>query len=250
MTTALKISKLTNLAVIIFYTLLAFLLIKPLFAQDSTISATSDKKILIQQKIEARKEAVQAKVETSKEKVQIRIASKEANIKQKIEDRKEKIASRHAALKEKLQTFKDKKKAEIAETVNTNLNRINTNQTDRMLKHLNTISTILDKVENLVNQGNSSIKDPDATRVAIEDARIMIISTSDVVTEQSGKDYTIELTSESKVKADAQTQRKKLHNDLLAVRKLVIESKQKVTEVIRTAKAEKGAKEATTSGQQ
>ncbi len=248
MITAKRISAATTIAFICFV-LLASLVIKPLFAQDSTTSATSNKKDLIQQRIETRKEDVQTRIETRKENVQARVASREANIKQKIADRKEKIASRQAALKEKLQTFKDKRKAEIAERINTNLNRINTNQTDQMLKHLNTMSTILDKLENQVNQGNPSIKDPDATKAAIAEARDMVANATATAQGQAANDYTIQVTSESKVKADAQTQRTQLFNDLKALRQQVIEAKQKVADAIRVAKSGNIVKEATASGQ-
>lgn len=238
MTTALKTTVFARLAVIIFYTVLAFLLIKPLFAQDSTNSAASSKKDTIKQRLEERKEKIENRIGTRKEKVETGIASREA-----------KIASGHAVLKEKLQAFKDKRKAEIAERVNINLNRISQKQTEQMLKHLEKMSEILNKLENLVNQGNPSIKDINVTRTAIADAKAFLSSIRETVQEQVANDYTIQLTSESKVKADAQTQRTKLHNDLVTVRKQVIESKQKVMEVIKIAKSGKDTREATTSGQ-
>lgn len=245
MTTVLKTTALVRLTVIIFYSLLAFFLIKPLFAENSTTSADTRVKANIQQRIETRK----GNLEARKEKIETRIASREAKIASRLEDRKEKIASRQAALKEKLQAFKDKRKAEIADRINTNLNRINQKQTEQMLKHLDKLSNILDKLENRINEGNTNIKDIGATKAATADAREVLANASFAVTEQSAKDYTIELTSESKVKKDAQTQRTNLHNDLVAVRKQVIESKQKVMEVIRIAKSGKDTKEATTSGQ-
>lgn len=235
MITALKTTIFARLAIIIFYILLAFFLIKPLFAENSTTSADTRVKTNIQQRIETRK----GNPEARKEKIETRIASREA-----------KIASRHAALKEKLQAFKDKKKAEIAERVNTNLNRINTNQTDQMLKHLNIMSTILDKLENLVDQGNPGIKDPVTTKAAITDARAVIAGTSALVSTQAANDYTIQVTSESKVRQDAQAQRTKLFNDLQNVRKSVIATKQKVADVIRTAKSGSIVKEGSASGKQ
>lgn len=164
---------------------------------------------------------------------------------------KEKIASREAALKLKLNAFKDRTKAAIAEKVNTNLNRINQKRTEMMQRHLTNMSTILGKLEDRVNSGSPDIKDPASARAAIASARSIIATTSAAVTAQAAKDYTIVVTSESKVRADATAQRQQLHSDLLTLRKMVIDAKQAVGSAIRTAKSgsSTGPKEATASGQ-
>lgn len=169
---------------------------------------------------------------------------------------REKIASKEAELKLKLQTFKDKKKAEIAERVNTNLNKINQNQTDQMKKHLDKMSTILDKLETRVNNKTPDIKDPAAAKAAIVSARAAIASASSAVTTQAQNDYTVQATTEATIKTAVQTQRQKLYNDLKNVRNLVISAKQAVANAIRVAKSgiiEQGKeeeKEGTTSGKQ
>lgn len=151
--------------------------------------------------------------------------------------RKENIESRKASMKERITSFKDKKKATAAAMINTNLNKINQNRTDQMSKHLERMTAILNKLENRVNE-----------RSAIAQARASIASASSAVEAQAEKDYTIQVTSESKVRADAQKQREALHSDLKAVRQLVIDAKQSVANAIRTAKS--GIKEGTNSGQQ
>lgn len=159
---------------------------------------------------------------------------------QKTNVRKDTVqASREANLKAKLETFKDKKKAEVADRVNTNLNKINQNQTKQMLRHLDNMTEILNKLE---------AKNPVAAKNAIADARNTIATTSAAVQAQAEKDYTIVITSESRVRADAKSQRDKLHTDLLALRKMVIDAKQSVGSAIRVAKS--GPKEATSSGNQ
>lgn len=157
---------------------------------------------------------------------------------------REKLASKAAALKTKLQAFKDQRKATIAERVNTNLNNINQNQTAQMQKHLNTMSEILDKLEARVNKGTPDIKDPTSAKAAIASARTAISTASAAVSDQAQKDYTIQITSESRIRIDAKTQRDNLHKDLLATRKTVQNAKQAVANAIRTAK-----KEGTNSGQ-
>lgn len=160
------------------------------------------------------------------------------NTTSQIELTKEKLASKAAALKSKLQAFKDQKKALLAERINANLNVINQNQTRQMQKNLGIMSAILDKLEARGGTSNTILK-----------AKETIASASSAVIAQSQKDYTITVTSETKIKADAKLARDKLHADLTAVRKLVIEAKQSVVNAIKEAKAD-SEKEGTVSGQQ
>lgn len=206
---------------------LFIILAYPVWAEDAT-SSTS------------RKSTVQLKVDTRKELVQTRIT-----------DLKEKMASREAAMKARLDAFKDKRKAQIAERVNTNLNKINQNQTDQMLKFLSKATEILNKLENRVNQSTPDVKDPAIAKTAIADARAKIASAEAAVRAQAQNDYTITVTSETAIKKNAQAMREKLHSDLLGVRKVVIDAKQAVGNAIRVAKSGRieTVKEATKSGQ-
>lgn len=163
-----------------------------------------------------------------KEKIQQRIETRKENI-------RDKMASREAALKAKLAAFKDKRKAEIADRVNTNLNKINQNQTAWMLKHLEKMSALLDKLEARMGGG-----------AALADSRAKIAAATEAVKVQATKDYTLTVTSESAVKKEAENLRTQLKTDLQAVRKQVIDAKQSVANAIRVAKGQ--PKEATSSG--
>lgn len=173
-------------------------------------------------------------------------------IQQKLETAKENLASRAAALKTRLQAFKDQKKAGLAERINTNLNAINQNQTKQMQKHLNTMTNILDRLAFKVNQAAGDIKDPAAARTAITSARTSIATASAAVSAQAQKDYTIQVTSEARIKADAKKQRDQLHADLLALKKMIVDERQRVANAIRVARSEKveasRVKEGTASG--
>ena len=177
--------------------------------------------------------------------------------KQMLEGARAKIASQEAKFKERLQQFKDKQKAQIAERVNTNLNKINQNQTTQMLKNLDTFSSILDKLNERINSNLPDIKDPAGAKAASDTARSAIDSAKSAVQTQAQKDYTITITTETKVGADAKAKRDQLHKDILAVRKQVIDARQKVSDAIRIAKGGPKAatpsaseKEGTSSGQQ
>lgn len=187
------------------------------------------------------------------QKLENRLASKEAALAQKMEEIRAKIASKEAILKTRLQKFRDKRKAEIAERINTNLNRINKNRTEDMLRHLNKMSTILDKLEARVNQGKPDIKDSAKAKEAIDSARDAIASASAAAQAQAAKDYTLTVSSEAAIRAEAKAARDKLHTDLQAVRKLSIAAKQAVGNAIRVAKSGKleiPGQEGTASGEQ
>jgi len=204
---------------------LSLLYTQAVFAQDSTSSGAT-RKGLSPQKIEARIDNIQTRIDTMRAK----------------------IASHEATLKLKLEAFRDKRKAEIAQRVNTNLNQINLKRTKEMQNHLDKMSLILDKLEARVNSGSPDIKDSASAKAAIAASRAKIASASAAVSVQAANDYTINVTSESKIRLDAQAQREKLHTDLKNVRELVIDAKQSVANAIRVARGL--GKEATQSGTQ
>ncbi len=166
---------------------------------------------------------------------------------------KDQMATREAALRLKLQSFKDQKKASAAARISTNLNQINQNQTSQMRRHLELMSVILDKLEARVNKPTPDIKNQVAARAAIASTRMMIATASAAVSTQAQRDYTIQVTSEAKIRLDAQAMRNKLHTDILTLRKIIIDTKQSVANSIRIAKSNSSEnpepkKEATTSG--
>lgn len=236
MTATLAINFLRSIALLICLAALA-ILVHPTLAQNATSAAT--RREAIKEKVETRKVAIQEKVETRRE-----------NVANKISAMKERIATKEAALKIRLEAFKDKRKAEIAQRINTNLNKINKNQTDQMLKHLEKMSELLDKLEARVNSASSDVKDLALAKTAIADSRTKIAAATVIVTTQSEKDYTLTITTESKVKADAQKMRDQLRADLQTTRQQVIDAKQSVSNAISTAKSGVAMKEGTASGQQ
>lgn len=178
--------------------------------------------------------------------------TRRGNIQDKLAAIKERIASKEAVLKARLEQFRDQKKAEITQKISNNLNRINQKHTQMMLKFLDRMSVILGKLEVRVNSSTPDIKDAEAAKGAIASAKNAIASASAAVNVQAEKDYTILVTSESRVKTDVQAARRLLHDDLKAVRRIVIAAKQAVANAIRVAKSGKveiPGKEATQSGQ-
>ena len=202
----------------------------PVLAQDATAPATT------------RKEKIQTRVETTRD-------ARKENAADRVTATKERVATKEAALKARLEAFKDKKKAEVVEKVNKNLNNINQKMTGQMLKHLERMTSILTKLEARVNSAKPDVKNVAAAKAAIADAKASIASASAAVSSQAEIDYTITISSETKVKGDVQKVREQLHTDLKAVRKLVIDAKQAVANAIRVAKSgPSNVKEGTPSG--
>lgn len=178
------------------------------------------------------------------------VKGKREVVAQKVDTLKERKATREAALKVRLDTFRDQRKATAAARISENLNKINDKQTAQMLKHLDKMASILNRLEGRVNRSTPDIKDSALAGTAIADAEAAIASASSAVKAQAGKDYTVTVTSEGKLRIDIKKVRDMLHSDLKAVREAVIKAKQAVANAIRVAKSGKLEipKEGTPSG--
>lgn len=230
MTSAIRIN-FSKVLVLLSLIIIACTFVTKVHAVEGTNSGTT-RKDLAQQRVDSRKEIAQVRIEA-------------------LNSLKEKIASRQATLKLKLSTFRDKIKAQITDRINTTLNRINQNQTTQMQKHLDKMSKILAKLQTRVNSNSPDIKDINLANLAIASASSSIASASAAVKLQSEKDYTLNISTESAVRKEAQATRNLLHTDLQNLRKLVIDAKQAVANAIRVAKSGKltiPGKEATNSG--
>ncbi len=221
----------SRISIAVLFTLLFLLSAYPVIAQDLPAGRKDATSTGI-----TRKEAVKERVETRKE-----------IITQRLEDSKAKIASREAALKEKLAAFRDKQKANLVERISNSLKMIN----EKMVAHFNNVlqrlATLLTKLEDRVNSASPDIKDASLAKEAIADAKDSIVLAQEAVTAQASKDYTIQVSTENRVRVDAKAAKEKLLTDLKAVRETVIEAKKAVSNAIRVAKS---GKEATNSGSQ
>lgn len=171
---------------------------------------------------------------TNKERAQIRVTDKKQLAQQNLDIRKQTIASKAAMLKERLQGFKNKLKATLVEKISDTLNRINSNRTAMLQKHLDKMSEIMVKLESRAKEASGSGKNTASASAAINDAKRAIASTSAAVVTQSQMDYTVSISTESAARIESKVTRDKLQTDLRSVRMLVIETKQKVANAIRS----------------
>lgn len=185
-----------------------------------------------------------AKLIMARENTQMRIASKEAymieelrekfNIRQ--EELKQRMATREAALKKKLDTFKDKEKAMMTQNISNNLNTINKNRTDAMNKNLGTLANLLTRVKNIASEAATKGKDVTAIESAIDQAESTIVSAQELINTQAGNDYTLVVSSETKVKDDAKAKRDQLEQDLKTAHQGMLDARAAVVSTVNTLK--------------
>lgn len=204
-----------------------------------------EEKLQRQEKLEQKVASNAAKMEEVAQKRAGKIASKEAKLEQKIEQTRIKIASREATFKEKIAQFKDKKKAQVAAKVNENLNLINEKRTQTMSNNLTKMTELLVKLQNRVNQASTAGKDVSAANLAINEAQASIDAAKEAVTTQSGQDYNVIVSSETKIGQDAKVTREKLMADLKSTQEKLITARQTISKAISTSVSSIGGQNGT-----
>lgn len=164
------------------------------------------------------KQDMQASVDEFKQKkTEIKAAIETAR-----ENLKTQLQTKATELKQKLQIIKDTTKQTIVENINTQIAELN----DRTLAHY---SDVLDKLDTAVDKITARAKTDsdeglDITSVtsALTDATTAITAARKAIQTQTGKTYTIKITTESNLRIDVGATRQALHADLVKVRDLVI----------------------------
>lgn len=121
--------------------------------------------------------------------------------------------------------IRDEKKQQILERISQQLNLINDRATKAMLKHLERLQTLLDKIKNRVPDVDTT-----AAQTKIDEAKA-------AVEIQATKEYVIEFSDETGLHAGASTAKQQLRADLKAVREKVRLARQAVVDVLKAAKA-------------
>lgn len=145
------------------------------------------------------------------------------------------LASRSAALTEKLAKFKDRNKAKRVETINENLNKINTQAVTQMSTSLQRISQVLEKLKALASKGQAGGINVSALNSAIADVEVQWAEADTALKAQTETDYSISVNSESTVKQDAMISRNALRTDLQAARGQVVKTRQSLVNAIQAA---------------
>ncbi len=135
--------------------------------------------------------------------------------------------------KQKLQLIKDERKKTITERINNRLSEINKNRTNRMMDSLSRLSEILGKLSNKVSEAKANGKDTSAAEAAIVQANNAISAAQNAVSNQAGKVYIAQITTEANLRTSVGQSISQIENDLKTVHKLILDAKQAVMNVVR-----------------
>lgn len=121
---------------------------------------------------------------------------------------------RQEEFKKKLELIKDERKKEIVENIEKRLDQINAKRTTVMTTQINFLSDKLDRIIAEASVQKEKGEDTSNLDRANTDAQAAISAARTAITTQSGKSYTITLTSEETAKPDVQAAIKTLETDL------------------------------------
>lgn len=154
-----------------------------------------------------------------------KLEGRKMTIQEEMQTKQERLASKSANLRERLQQFKDKAKVTVIERISSSLNTVNANATAAMLKQLDRLSNIVSKIETRLAQANENGKDTLAADQEVSNAKASIATTKAMIEAQQAKTYDLNVTTEQAAKAEVQTTRNQLFNDLKLSRDAVMTTK-------------------------
>jgi len=125
----------------------------------------------------------------------------------------------------RIQSIRDEKKQQILEHISSQLTLINGRTTQAMLKHLEQIQALLNKIK---------VRMP---AVDIAAAQTKINEAEAAVNAQAEKEYVIEFINESGLRVGASAAKTQFRADIKAVREKVRLARQAVVDVLKAAKA-------------
>jgi len=126
-----------------------------------------------------------------------------------------------AALKTKLQDIKDEAKKVTVQKLDENINKVSSNFVEKFTKNLTDFDTYLSKLVNKASATSTAAKDMTAFNVAVESAKVAIVSARTAVEAQAKQTYSIAISTEANLKSDISSVKNTLNADLKSVRDLV-----------------------------
>lgn len=137
---------------------------------------------------------------------------------------------RKMELQEKLKVVRDEKKKVMVERIDERISAMNKNHTKRLLTVLEKLEAILNKISDRAQKLKEIPAGLNTTAVdsAIASAKTAINAAKEVIVTQSAKTYSVEITSEAKLKANVGAVVSMFRKDLRDAHKAVIDAKQSV----------------------
>lgn len=133
-------------------------------------------------------------------------------------------SEKKAEFRERVREIRDEKKQQILEHINQQLTLINDRATKAMLKHLERLQSLLEKIKTRVPAVDITL-----AQAKIDEAKALVEA-------QAVKEYVIEFNDETGLRIGASTAKTKLRADLKAVREKVRLARQAVVDVLQEAK--------------
>jgi len=130
------------------------------------------------------------------------------------------IQTKRTEFNTKLQTIRDQNKKSLVERINSRLEEINKNQTDRYNVILGELQSFLDKI--------SSSATPTASLANITNAQNKINIAKSAVSAQAQKVYIMTITDDATLKQNAGAVVSQFRQDITSVFKLVVDAKQAI----------------------
>ncbi len=217
-----------------------------IFAQDETTVQIENK---MEQKtretkmfMEERRAQMQQTHESGQATTEMKL--KRDEMKQKVEDLKETMERKRAEAREnfqeqreefkrELQTMKDERKKTVIENIDTHINELNVQHTQRLEEVLSKVSNILDRLEVKTASMEAEGKDIGEITKSIASARALIGNAAEAITTQSSKEYVIDLSDPTKIREEVKKTVSIFKSDITAVHEKVKAARLAVVTVAR-----------------
>lgn len=142
----------------------------------------------------------------------------------RLETRLENLEQKREQYRERLQNLKDEKKQQILEHISNRIKVLNDRITKTMLRMVERLEALLKKIKDRV-----PAVDTTAAQAKIDEAKTAIAT-------QATKEYIIEFTDETGLRAGASAAKQQFRADIQAVREKIRTARQAVADVLKAAK--------------
>jgi len=143
------------------------------------------------------------------------------NVQERRTELKDLIQNKREALKEQLQKVKDERKKAAVERIDIRLDELNERMTNHFSSLLDKLEDVLTRVSSRADKAEEKGLSVSSVRTAVTEALSAIEAARTAVTDQTGKTYTIVVSSEDNLRVDVGKARQALHGDLAKVRETI-----------------------------
>ncbi|MFA5773315.1 MAG: hypothetical protein WC908_01415 [Candidatus Paceibacterota bacterium] len=175
----------------------------------------------IKTELELKREEYKNQMEAVLESVKTKREEFKNGIELNKEEAKIKIEAMKASFKESLNKIKDENKKISAEKIVETIQALNTKFTDQFSSKIDQIENVLVSIESRITKAESMGLDLSTVKTEVEKAKLAITDARSAVSAQSKKVYSVNVTSDSALKAEMKTLRDTFSKDIKALREVV-----------------------------